>query len=140
MHSLEHQLNISASPDVVYRALSTAEGLSGWFTTDVSGSGEVGERWSLGFGEGLGFVWEVEASQPDRIVAWACLEGPGDAPDTTVIFRLQAREDGRTALHFTHRGWPHTSGNFTKCNTLWGGLLHRLKGYAETGSPRPLYG
>lgn len=140
MHSIEHQLNVAAPSGTVYQALSSPEGIRGWFTSNVAGTGSVGDAWSLGFGDRPGFVWEVEASEPDRVVAWTCLEGPGDAPGTTVLFRLEALDDGRTAIHFTHRGWPHTGGNYTKCNTLWGGLLHRLKDYAESGTPSPLYG
>ena len=32
-----------------------------------------------------------------------------------------------------HAGWPGTHGNFRKCNTTWGVLLHHLRDYVETG-------
>ncbi len=139
MHSLDHEITIDAPADLVFTALSTAEGLRGWFTKRITGSGGVGDVWSLEFEGRPGFEWRVEASQPTRVVVWECLSGPGDSAGTTVLYRLQQLPDGRTRLHLSHQGWPHTSGNFTKCNTLWGGLLHNLKRYSESGEIDPTY-
>ena len=139
MHSLDHEITIGADPSTVYRALTTLDGIQAWFTPATTGQGEPGSSWDMSFpGSSTRFEWEVEAAQPDVLVAWRCLAGPGEAMGTTVIFRLQPVAGG-TALTFTHRGWPHTAGNFTRCNTLWGGLLHHLQRYAESGAAAPMY-
>jgi hypothetical protein len=44
---------------------------------------------------------------------------------------------GRTLIEFAHRGWPHTDGNFRKCNTQWAILLHHLRDFVETGKAAP---
>ena len=139
MHSLDHEITIGASPAAVSAALTTSAGLRGWFSSGVSGSGEAGTSWEITFpGSVTRFTWEVEAVRPEVVVAWRCLDGPGDSIGTTVSFRLEEVAGG-PRVHFTHRGWPHTAGAYTKCNTLWGGLLHHLKNYAESGTAAPLY-
>ena len=92
MHSLEHQLNISASPDVVYRALSTAEGLSGWFTTDVSGSGDflgVSFRHEL---VGVGrYRHSITAGIQDRLFDIGCIGI--ERNDAMLLGDLEPRRD-----------------------------------------------
>jgi hypothetical protein len=56
-----------------------------------------------------------------------------------VIFELSPADHGRTLVECTHAGWPGTHGNYRKCNTLWGVLLHHLKRYAETGTAMPAF-
>ena len=54
-------------------------------------------------------------------------------------FTLTKTDDDRTLLEHVHAGWPGTHGNFRKCNTTWGVLLHHLRDYAETGNPAPAF-
>ncbi len=46
---------------------------------------------------------------------------------------------GRTLVEHVHAGWPGTHGNFRKCNTTWGVLLHHLRDYVETGNAAPAF-
>ena len=137
-HTLRHEINIAASEDKIRTALTTADGLRGWNTADVSGTGAVGSEWSLGYGAGPKFSWRV-VSQSDDKIAWICTAGPGDSVGTTAEFALTPLPDGRTRVAFNHARWPHQEGNFTKCNTLWGVLLHHLRVFAERGEPSPAY-
>lgn len=137
MARIEHEIKIGATPGSVFAALSTLAGMRGWHSIDVEGSGDVGSEWHLRSAGVPDFVWLITASQPDTLVAWECTAGPGDSVGTTVEFKLSPTVDGRTLLEQSHGGWPDTGGNFRKCNTLWGGLMHHLKQYAETQSPGP---
>jgi uncharacterized protein YndB with AHSA1/START domain len=58
---------------------------------------------------------------------------------TTATFTLTKTDDGRTLVEHVHAGWPGTHGNFRKCNTTWGVLLHHLRQYAETGDAAPAF-
>ena len=42
MVDILHRVGIKASPDEVYKALATREGLAGWWTTDTQGDSTVG--------------------------------------------------------------------------------------------------
>jgi uncharacterized protein YndB with AHSA1/START domain len=137
-HALRHDINIAAGKPKVHAALTTADGLRGWNTADVTGVGEVGSEWQFGYGARPKFSWRVVSNDHGWIV-WACTAGPGDSVGTTVEFALTPLPDGRTKLALVHAGWPHQEGNFNKCNTLWGVLLHHLRVFAESGKSSPAY-
>jgi len=42
MVDILHRIGVNSSPDDVYEALTTTEGLSGWWTTNTHGNGLVG--------------------------------------------------------------------------------------------------
>lgn len=105
---------------------------------EVSGGGSVGGKWFLRYPDGPTFVWEITADDADK-VSWKCVEGPGDSVGTTVTYDLGKTPDGRVHLSFAHEGWPHEEGNFTKCNALWGMILHQLRRFVEHGKVAPAY-
>jgi len=130
---IHHEINISAPPDRVFAALSTLDGVKGWHTPSAQGTGEVGSEWIFGFADHPEFGWEVITSDAPSKVVWRCTRGPGDSVGTTASFTLTGTDDDRTRVEHVHAGWPGTHGNFRKCNTTWGVLLHHLRDYAETG-------
>lgn len=135
MHQIDHELKINAAPEQAYAALSTLDGVKGWQTPTASGTGEVGSEWVFSFADHPEFAWEVTASEAPSNIGWRCTRGPGDSVGTTVTFTLTPTSDGRTLVEHVHAGWPGTHGNFRKCNTTWGVLLHHLRDYVETGFP-----
>jgi uncharacterized protein YndB with AHSA1/START domain len=137
-HSLRHAVNIAADPAKVREALTTLQGLKGWTAAEVSGGGSVGATWTLKYPNGPTFVWEISAHDTDKI-SWKCVEGPGDAKGTTVSFALGKTPHGRVHLTFDHAGWPHQEGNFAKCNSLWGMMMHHLRAYVEKGKVAPAH-
>ena len=138
VHSLKHEIFISADTETVRAALSTAEGLQGWNTPLVDGSGEIGTVWNLKYSGRPEFSWRIDHDDAEEIL-WTCTKGPGDAVGTTVAFSLSATEDGRTRVRVTHGGWPHDEANFIKCNTIWGALMDHLREYVESGVADPAF-
>lgn len=133
MPEIEHEIRIAAAPERVFAALTTVDGVKGWHTPTVAGDGEVGGEWVFTFADHPEFGWEVVTSTSPSEVVWRCTRGPGDSVGTTATFTLAPTDDGRTLLEHVHSGWPGTHGNFRKCNTTWGVLLHHLRDYVETG-------
>lgn len=139
MHQIDHELKISATPEQVFEALTTPTGVKGWHTPSVTGSGAVGSEWVFSFADHPDFGWAVVTSDAPSRVEWRCTRGPGDSVGTTATFLLCSTADGRTLVEHTHGGWPGTHGNFRKCNTTWGVLLHHLRDYVETGDAAPAF-
>jgi uncharacterized protein YndB with AHSA1/START domain len=137
-HALRHAVSIKADTTKVRDALTTLHGLKAWTMAEVSGGGTVGAKWSLKYANGPKFVWEIIAHDADKI-SWKCVEGPGDSVGTRVTYSFSKTQDGRVHLSFAHEGWPHQEGNFTKCNALWGMMLHQLRTFAEHGRVAPAY-
>ena len=133
-HSLCHAVKITGDHGTIRTALTTQEGLQGWTTADVSAVAKGKNQWSLKYKNGPTFVWEITEQAGDSVV-WKCVEGPGDSVGTVADFRLVQEADGRVRLNFEHAGWPHQKGNFDKCNSLWGMMLHRLRAHVEGQVP-----
>jgi uncharacterized protein YndB with AHSA1/START domain len=139
MAKTSHKISIKAPTDQIFKALSTTEGLKGWYTPNVEGKVGEGKEATFKFTGEKPFRWKFAELAPGSRVRWECLEGPGAAGGTVVTFRLSDRGDGRTAVECDHDNWPDGDGAFTSCNTLWGILMGQLKTYAETGMAHPAF-
>jgi uncharacterized protein YndB with AHSA1/START domain len=139
MAKISHKITVQAAPDRVFKILSTAEGLKGWYTPQLDGSVREGKEVVLKFMGEKPFRWRVAESTPDSRVRWECVEGPGAAVGTTVTFRLSNKGDGQTSVECDHDGWGESDPSFTACNTKWGILMAHLKGYAETAKAAPAF-
>jgi uncharacterized protein YndB with AHSA1/START domain len=138
MPEIDHEIKVSATPEQIFAALTTLDGVKGWHTPTASGTGAVGSEWIFGYTGHPEFGWEVTASDAPTRVVWRCTRGPGDSVGTTATFTM-APAGTRTLLELQHGGWPGTHGNFRKCNTTWGVLLHHLRDYVETGTVAPAF-
>jgi uncharacterized protein YndB with AHSA1/START domain len=131
---IDHEIKIDGPPERVFAALTTLDGVTGWHTPGSRGTGEVGTEWVFGYAGHPEFRWQIVVSDAPTRVVWRCTHGPGDSVGTTATFTVGSA-DGRTVVELQHGGWPGTHGNFRKCNTTWGVLLHHLRDYVETGQP-----
>jgi hypothetical protein len=135
MADIHHEIKINAVPQAVYQALTNASELNKWHTSRIDGNNET---FTIHPKDGPVFEWKV--SKPDsHIVEWRCVVGPSDSVGTIARFQLSALNDGRTLVEFSHSGWPHTKGNFRKCNTLWAILLFHLQKYLGTKQANPAF-
>ncbi len=136
MSEINHEIKTNATQAKVYEALSTVQGLKSWYSGKAEGDGKA---WRFAHADHPVFRFEVSQALPPNAVEWRCIEGPNDSAGTTVSFRLSPAAKGRTLIELAHKGWPGTHGNFKKCNTYWGVLLHHLKKYVETGVAGPAF-
>jgi uncharacterized protein YndB with AHSA1/START domain len=126
----------SPSPEGAYKALTTIEGLAGWWTTDTTGESEVGDVIRFRFGALGGFDMKVVALDPGRRVLWEVVDGPDEWVGTTVSFDLR-QEDDFTILLFRHDGWREPVEFMSHCSTKWAAFLLSLKSLVETGAAAP---
>jgi uncharacterized protein YndB with AHSA1/START domain len=138
---LIHRIEIAAPVEKIYRALTTEEGIKGWWTTDVKLEDKAGGKAIFGFMKhSVEFQMRIEELKPPSLVRWKC-EG-GKSPDwigTTQEFVLEPRTDGEVWLKFCHGGWKSGGDHCYHCNTTWGHLLVCLKDYAERGIVNPYF-
>ena len=136
MVDILHKVGIKGtSPDDVYRALSTLDGLSGWWTTDTRGESKVGGTILFRFGGG-GFDMKVLGLDPGKRVAWQVVDGPVEWIGTKISFAL--RQEGEwTLVFFKHEGWKEPVEFMHHCSTKWAVFLLSLKSLLETGEGAP---
>jgi uncharacterized protein YndB with AHSA1/START domain len=137
MAELKHQIPVNAAPDKVYAALTTKEGLRGWWTADSTADAKQGGKAEFGFDKRSAvFRMTIKTLEPAKRVVWSC---HGDHPewDGTTLTWTIAQKDGTSTLRFAHSGWNSMSDFCEMCNSTWGELMYRLKAYVESGRPDP---
>jgi len=141
MIDIIHRVGIKAPLSKVYAALSTIEGVAGWWTEETTGVSEPGGAIDFQFsspgGERIGgMTMEVMALDPDKEVHWRCKAGPEEWIGTDVVFKL-SQEDDYTIVRFGHRNWREAVEFTEHCSMKWATFLLSLKDLVETGRGKP---
>jgi uncharacterized protein YndB with AHSA1/START domain len=138
MPDIRHRVAVAAPLGPVYQAVSTAEGISEWWTREgVQGRAEVGSTLRFFFGQPEpAAVMEVTALDPGGHVRWRCVGGADEWIGTTLDFELRAGE-GETVILFTHAGWRTASEFMAHCSARWAYFLLSLKRLVEVGKGTP---
>jgi uncharacterized protein YndB with AHSA1/START domain len=137
MSDILHKVGIqSSSANDVYRALTTIDGLSRWWTTDTKGESKDSGAIHFQFGDRGFFDMNVLELDPDRRVLWRVVGGPQEWIGTEISFELR-REGDFTILLFKHEGWKEPVEFMHHCSTKWAVFLLSLKAFVETGAGAP---
>jgi len=141
MHHITHRIGIKAPASQVYQALSTLEGLAGWWTEEVSGNPAIGGSIEFTFrtpsGEFLGkMVMEIRELSRPHTVRWHCIAGPEDWIGTDITFEL-TEKDNQTIILFSHRNWCEATESSAHCSMKWATFLLSLRALVETDKGRP---
>ena len=136
MPDILHRVAIKSSPNDTYRALTTREGLAGWWTTDTQGNCNVGGVIQFRFGD-RGFIgMNVLELDSAKRVLWEVVDGPQEWIDTKVSFEL-TQDDDFTIILFKHQGWKEPIEFMHHCSTKWALFLMSIKSLVETGKGAP---
>jgi uncharacterized protein YndB with AHSA1/START domain len=137
MADILHRVGVKdAAPQQVYEALTTIEGLAGWWTEDTKGNGDLGGVIEFRFPPIGGLDMEVIELRPAERVVWRVADGPQEWLGTTIEWEL--RKDGDyTIVLFKHQGWREPVEFMHHCSTKWGSYLMSLKSRVETGEGAP---
>jgi len=137
MVDILHRVGIrTATPGPAYDALTTVDGLAGWWTEEVRGSGDSGGKLEFRFPPIGGFDMEVLEAKPTERVRWRVIDGPEEWLGTTIDWELQQYGEWTIVL-FSHRGWSEPVEFMHHCSTKWGVFLMSLKSLLETGTGAP---
>ena len=148
--SIERELHIDASPEVVFAVVSDPRHVREWWPDEADFVAEPGGEGRIGFAQGDDvLVWErltvVDAEPPRRFsFRWTHAEGVAAGPGNSflVVFELEPAGSGTrlrmTETGFRERGWDdalvaahhadHVSG--------WDHFLARLPAYAASVGAR----
>jgi uncharacterized protein YndB with AHSA1/START domain len=137
MPDILHRVGIkSSSPNDAYKALTSIDGLSGWWTNDTHGDNKVGGTVRFRFGDNGGFDMKVIELDPAKHVLWEVIGGPKEWIGTKVGFEF--KQDGDyTIVLFKHQDWREPTESMHHCSTKWGTFLMSLKALLETGKGAP---
>jgi uncharacterized protein YndB with AHSA1/START domain len=141
MVDIIHRIGIKSPAAQVYNALTTLEGLAGWWTEDVTGDARLGGKIEFSFltksGVLLGrMVMEVQELGEYTNVRWRCVEGPEEWVGTDITFQL-SEQDAQTIVLFGHRNWREAVEAAYHCSMKWATFLLSLREYVEIGIGKP---
>lgn len=138
MPDIVHRVGIKAPLSKVYAAVSSPDGVAGWWTKETTGTGgsmEVVFRSPAGKEVGR-MTFDVTRLVPNKEVHWRCTAGPEEWVGTDVTFQL-AQDGDMTVLVFGHRNWREQVEFMAHCSMKWATFLLSLRQLAETGVGRP---
>ncbi|HUN29152.1 MAG TPA: SRPBCC domain-containing protein, partial [Alphaproteobacteria bacterium] len=135
MADIMHLVKIAAPPERVYEALTTPEGIRGWWTRDADLDAAVGGAGTFRFHGGSDVTTiTVKELEPPLHVHWKTRSSFRPEWDgTTITFDLRAEQE-YTVLSFAHRGFETADERYAVTTTGWGVYLASLRQYLETGT------
>ena len=135
MAEIRHNIVIKATPEKIYQAITTQEGLANWWAKQTTAKPDVGFVNTFTFGTFRNEM-KVILLNPNKKVEWKCINSIEEWMDTNISFDLEEKE-GRTLLRFTHSGWRAVTDTFAGCTYDWGRFMTSLKSFCETGAGTP---
>lgn len=140
MFDIVHRVGIKAPAAEVYDAISSVEGVAGWWSEETTGESTVGGTFTSCFREdGVEkgrMDLQVITLEPGREVRWRVTAGPPEWIGTDVTFAV-SQEGEYTVLLFGHRNWAEQVEFMAHCSMKWATFLLSLRALVETGRGRP---
>jgi uncharacterized protein YndB with AHSA1/START domain len=136
MTEVRHLIEIDAPAAAVWAALTGAEGLRRWWTSEAALDARRGGAGSFDFGP-VPLEVRVEAIDPERSMVWHVVSARlGSWPDTRIAFELRPRGTS-TVLSLVQSGSAAANDDVAITTTGWGFFLQSLRAYLETGTGTP---
>ncbi len=129
-------LTIEGTSSSVFEAVSSAEGLSAWWTLRASGRPQLGASYRLYFGPDYDWLAEVTECTAGRSIEWAVTSADADWTGTRVSFILENHDSG-VLVRFCHAGWAQRNDHYLRSAYCWALYLRLLKRYVELGETVP---
>jgi uncharacterized protein YndB with AHSA1/START domain len=143
MPSIHFRTTVAGSPDDVYRALATEEGLAGNWTDQLDVPEDTGGVARFGFGPDWDKTLElrIDALEPGRRIEWTPVGGFPGWIGTSIAWDLEPADGGGTVVHFTHGGWPEAAaeGEMAMCGYTWAMIIERLARQVAAGERAPYF-
>jgi uncharacterized protein YndB with AHSA1/START domain len=146
VNNYNRELEIDTSPEKLYNAIATQEGLEHWWTEQTEVYPRVGGIATFYFGKEKYVVMKITKLLPNKEIVWKCVEQkfPLQGTDitdewvgTTIKISIAENKEGATMLTFAHNGLTPDLSSYNACTQEWDYYLNSLKEYLETGKGKP---
>lgn len=138
--SYTKRIEIHAPIALVFEALSTLEGIRGWWDGSISGDpAEHGElRFAVADSDDYALM-KVDSVIFPTDVAWSVIEDSGYGGEwisTAILFHLEEDIDGSCALVLRHQGLIPALDCYSDCQSGWDHHLQNIRIKAEAASDK----
>jgi uncharacterized protein YndB with AHSA1/START domain len=143
MPRIENHVEIEVPLASAYAALTTQEGVRGWWNRRCTISGKVGGESTYHFtkgGDDVRMRFRNVELDPEGTVAWECVANDNASwVGTTVRWKLR-EAGGGVSVDFVHEGWANDLADTEGFQMVAGGWQHfmgSLRAYLESGTGQP---
>ncbi|MFY0600160.1 MAG: SRPBCC domain-containing protein [Cyclobacteriaceae bacterium] len=140
---ITHNLQIKASVNVVYSAVSTEKGINGWWSKDCTVGESEGQNSLLKFdkqGTLVEMGFKTLTLSPNKKVVWECTENANPAwIGTKIIAEIVETKDGSEVV-FSHADFDEKwegQDPFEMTKGGWEHFVASLVSYCEKGEGQP---
>lgn len=138
--SFVREVSFKASEARVFDAITTLDGLRGWWTPFVEGRPLDGDvRFEFEGLAGQHIIMHVDEATPGAKVRWTCRVHSAipDWKETRVIWDLRPTGADGCALRLEHVGLVPALECYDHCEVGWDHFLASVAGYVERGAGTP---
>lgn len=140
---ITHNLHIKANPEKIYQAVTTKNGISGWWSKDCSVGESKGENSLLKFDKQgtlveMGFI--TLELVPNKKAVWECISMPNPAWMGTKISTEISESGEGCDVVFSHRDFDQKwegQEPFEQTRGTWNHFMDSLVSYCEKGEGQP---
>ena len=137
MKTILHVLNVASSPEDVFKAITTANGLSGWWSTKVTAEENVGGSVAFTFRGDFNPIMEITKFNKYSLIVWKCIDGHDPWKNNQFIFELKRHEELVQLKFIQNYAVELSDEAYGIYNFNWGYYLQSLKEYCENGIGKP---
>ena len=130
MNHIYHDLIIKADAPVIFKALSTKEGMEAWWPKNSSSEFTLGSQVQFYFSEVYDWKAEVTALEPNKFIHFKMIDADQDWNGTLLKFEL-LEKDEHCLLQFSHLDWNENNHHYRRTNYCWAFYLKMIKDYSE---------
>jgi len=131
------RFDVDAEPQAVLGAVKTTDGIKGFWTSKADVPEQVGEVVKVEFAVAPApFDLRLEQSD-EQTVVWRTETFPPHWVGTTIRWDVEERDGGATVA-FRHAGFADDD-EAGRVAYTWGQIMVKLKEYAESGHPDPVF-
>lgn len=134
MADIFHDFPIKASPEEVFRGVTSPPRLDQWWTKRSAGEPSEGAEYELWFGPQHDWRGRVTRCIPNS--EFEMVRADDDWIGTRVGFHLEER-DNHTWVQFWHKGWASENEHYRVSSCCWAMYLRILRRYLEHGETVP---
>jgi uncharacterized protein YndB with AHSA1/START domain len=137
--TIHHVVDMEATRDTVWSALTERDRLASWWSTKVeTPPAAVGARVDWTFAGDFNPVMEIVELDPQDRLVWRCVAGHDNWQDGLFRFELITLDDGRTRLRFWQEYAVELSDDdYGTYNFNWGYYLESLRRLCAEGRGTP---
>jgi uncharacterized protein YndB with AHSA1/START domain len=137
MSEIIQELTIEATPENVFHALTTSDGIAGWWSNLATAEPKVGSLTEVRFESGV-MQMEITNLEVGKKVHWKVKLSPHDWEGSTITWDLTPTSKGTSLLFGQHNLMVGPTGySIEETRAGWEYFLESLKSYLETGKGTP---